>query len=180
MGVGFVCDCEGTGGSPVSTDCAGFVSKSSRLVFTGAGILIASAAPFSVSLRCVSVLKALVVPEDVGGSILAGVSLGVNLPSMPLSTPKPTLERASPSVGPGPENVLSLVTRFDAEEEGLIRPLFDCVAFCGAREDCGRLVAVDPGLVAFRGALNVPMTGDGANTGDSIAELPVLFLLANT
>lgn len=99
---------------------------------------------------------------------------------MPLSTPKPTLERASPSVGPGPENVLSLVTRFDAEEEGLIRPLFDCAAFCGAREDCGRLVAVDPGLVAFRAALNVPMTGDGANTGDSIAELPVLFLLANT
>lgn len=98
---------------------------------------------------------------------------------MLLSTPKPTLERASPSVGPDPENVLSLVTRFDAEEEGLIRPLFDCAAFCGAREDCGRLVAVDPGLVAFRGALNVPMTGDGANTGDSIAELPVLFLFAN-
>ena len=175
-----MCDCKGTGESPVSTDCAGFASKSSRLVFTGAGILIVSTAPFSISLRCVSVLKALVVPEDVGGSILAGVSFGVNLPSMLLSTPKPTLERASPSVGPGPGNVLSLVTRFDAEEEGLIRPLFDCAAFCGAREDCGRLVAVDPGLVAFRGALNVPMTGDGANTGDSIAELPVLFLLANT
>lgn len=174
-----MCDCKGTGESPVSTDCAGFASKSSRLVFTGAGILIVSTAPFSISLRCVSVLKALVVPEDVGGSILAGVSFGVNLPSMLLSTPKPTLERASPSVGPGPENVLSF-TRFDAEEEGLIRPLLDWVAFCGAREDCGRLGAVDPGLVAFRGALNVPITGDGANTGDSIAELPVLFLIANS
>ena len=80
-------------------------------------------------------------------------------------------------VDPGPGNVLSFATRVDAEDEGLIRPLlFDCVAFCGAREDCGRLAAVDPGLVAFRGTLNAATRGDGPSAGDSIAEVPVGFL----
>ena len=59
-------------------------------------------------------------------------------------------------------------------EDGLFRPLPDCAPFCGARDDCGRLV-VDTGLV-FRGALKVPMTGDGANIGDSATVIPVVFL----
>lgn len=96
------------------------------------------------------------------------------MPSTPLSTARPALERASPRVGPGPRNVLS-VTRFDVADDGLFRPLPDCAPFCGARDDCGRLV-VDTGLV-FRGALKVPMTGDGANIGDSAAIIPVVFLV---
>lgn len=165
-------DWGGAGDSPVSTDSAGRASESSRLG-CGTGILDAPLpASLSVSLRCVSTLAPSIPATP--SSILAGVSLKMGLPSVPLSTARPTLERASPRVGLGPGNVLS-VTRFDAEDEGLFRPLPDCVPFCGAREDCGRL-AVEVGLVAFRAALKVPMTGDGANIGDS-ATTPVLFLL---
>lgn len=172
FGVGFdVCEC-GTGRSPVSTDSAGFASESSRLLFIGAGIL--DAASFSISLLWASI-PTLPVALTTPGSAFPGVSLEIGLPSKALSTPRPALERASPRVDPGPGNVLSFATRVEAEDEGLIRPLVDCVAFCGAREDCGRL-AVDVGLVAFRGALNAPTRGDGASAGDSIAELPVGFL----
>lgn len=116
-------------------------------------------------------------PPGMAGSARPGVSLAAGWPSKPLSTPRPALERASPRVDPGPGNVLSFATRVDVEEdEGLIRPLFGWVAFCGAREDCGRLALVGPGLFAFRGALNVPTRGDGANAGDS-AEVPPGFLV---
>lgn len=86
------------------------------------------------------------------------------------------IRKGKPRVDPGPENVLSFATRVDVEDEGLIRPLFDCVAFCGAREDCGRLATAGPGLFVFRGALNVPTRGDGASAGDS-AEVPAGFLV---
>lgn len=161
------------GRPPVSTDSAGFASDPSRLVwFMGPGIRDASS--FSISLPCVSM--PITLPLGIAGSTWPGVSLAAGWPSKGLSTPRPALERASPRVDPGPGNVLSFATRVDAEDEGLIRPLFDCVAFCGVREDCGRLAMEGPGLFAFRGALNVPTRGDGASAGDS-AEAPAGFLV---
>lgn len=164
------------GTPPVSTDSAGLASDPSRLElwwwFIGPGIRDASS--FSISLPWVSM--PITLPPGMAGSAWPGVSLVAGWPSKPLSAPTPALERASPRVDPGPENVLSFATRVDVEDEGLIRPLFDCVAFCGAREDCGRLATAGPGLFVFRGALNVPTRGDGASAGDS-AEVPAGFLV---
>ena len=63
--------------------------------------------------------------------------------------------------------------RLEAEEEGRCRELLACPTFCCVREDCGREV-LGPGLAAPRGALKVPIRGEGAKTGDPALEALVL------
>jgi len=69
-----------------------------------------------------------------------------------------------------------LDTRFDAEDDGLWRPLVAWELFCWALEDCGRAAALGPGLGAFLGGLNVPITGDETIDGEPTVEVTVLFL----
>lgn len=88
----------------------------------------------------------------------------------------PVLEGVVSSVGPGPGNVLPLFARFDAEEGGLWRAFEAWLLFGWALEDCGRAVVFGPGLGAFLGALNVPITGEETRDGEPGPAVVVLFL----
>jgi hypothetical protein len=107
------------GASPGSIDSAGFPSVSSRFVLIGADILGAAASVASaISSRCVSVFELATVS-------IFGVSFGVVLASVGLSASQNIsikmveVERDKVKTS---ENILLLVTRFEAEDDGLWRP----------------------------------------------------------
>lgn len=69
--------------------------------------------------------------------------------------------------------LLGWLRRFDADDEGRCREL-GCPVFCCARDVCGRAV-FGPGLAAPCGALNVPMSGEGAITGEPALEAALVL-----